>query len=119
MAVRRLVGYDRYRSRAASRVLQRLYRLLRLQLNFFRPVRKLLSKQRLGAKVMKQYDVARTPYERLLAASVLSEAQRQALKQEFLAVNPATLADEISQTLETLWTLREHRDRVKEEGGGR
>ena len=48
LLVRRLVGYDRYSSRAAWAVLQRLYGLLRLQHNFFRPVRKLLSKHRVG-----------------------------------------------------------------------
>ena len=116
VAVRRLVGYDRYRSRAAYLVLQRLYRLLRLQLNFLRPVRKLLSKQRVGATVRKRYDVAQTPYQRLLAAGVLSEAQRQALEREFLALNPATLAPAISQTLDMLWTLRERHDRAKMEG---
>lgn len=116
VAVRRLVGYDRYRSRAAYLVLQRLYRLLRLQLNFLRPVRKLVSKQRVGAKVHKRYDVARTPYQRLLAAGVLSAAQRQALEQEFLALNPATLAPAISQTLEMLWTLRERHARATTAG---
>jgi len=46
LVVRRLIGYDRYSTRAACSVLQRLYGLLRLQLNFFRPVRKLVSKER-------------------------------------------------------------------------
>jgi transposase InsO family protein len=36
LAVRRLIGYDRYNSRPALVTLQRLYDLLRLQLNFFR-----------------------------------------------------------------------------------
>ena len=107
LAVRRLVGYDRYSSRAAYVLLGRLYGLLRLQLNFFRPVRKLVSKRRVGAKVIKRYDAAQTPSQRLLAAGVLSEAQRQALEREFLAINPATLARQIAQTLEALWKLRE------------
>lgn len=105
--VRRLVGYDRYASRAASLTLQRLYALLRLQLNFFRPVRKLLSKQRVGSKVLKRYDAARTPYQRLLASGILSGAQRQALERQFLAINPVALTRQITQTLETLWTLGE------------
>ena len=62
LLVRRLVGYDRYRSRAAWLVRQRLYGRLRLQHNFFRPVRKLQSKQRVGSKVVKRYDAAQTPY---------------------------------------------------------
>ncbi len=41
LGVRRLVGYDRYNSRSAFEALGRLYALVRLQLNFLRPVRKL------------------------------------------------------------------------------
>jgi len=107
VAVRRLVGYDRYSSRAAYLCLQRLYGLLRLQLNFFRPVRKLMSKQRMGAKVIKRYDRAQTPYQRALASGGLPEAQRQALEREFLAINPATLARQIDHTLEALWKLHD------------
>lgn len=105
--VRRVVGYDRYRSRAAYELLQRLYRLLR-QLNFLRPVRKLVSKQRVGAKVLKRYDRPQTPYQRVLAAGVLSAEQRQALEREFLAINPATLLSEIQRTLEALWKFADH-----------
>jgi transposase InsO family protein len=61
LLVRRLVGYDRYSARAAWTVLQRLYGLLRLQHNFFRPVRKLLSKRRVGSTVRKRYDAAHAP----------------------------------------------------------
>ena len=107
LAVRRLVGYDRYSSRAAHAGLQRLYGLLRLQLNFFRPLRKLLTKRRVGSKVHKRYDAAQTPYQRLLGAGVLSAPERQALDRAFLAINPVTLAHQIQQTLDTLWSLRE------------
>lgn len=105
LAVRRLVGRDRYASRAALACLQHLYRLLRLQLNFLRPFRKLLSGRRVGSQRRKRYDVARTPYQRLLAAGVLSEPQRRALDAQFLAVNPATLARDIGDTLTHLWQL--------------
>jgi len=105
--VRRLVGYDRYASRAAYLTLQRLYALLRLQLNFFRPVRKLVSKQRIGSKVIKRYDAPQTPSQRLLASGMLTVAQRQALEQQFLAINPVALAQHIARTLATLWTLSE------------
>ena len=79
LLVRRLVGYDRYSSRAAWAVLQRLYGLLRLQHNFFRPVRKLLSKHRVGSKIRKRYDQPQTPAQRVLAAGVLTPEQHHAL----------------------------------------
>jgi len=105
LVVRRLVGYDRYSSRAAYALLERLYGLLRLQLNFFRPVRKLLSKQRHGAKVLKRYDAAQTPYQRVVAMGELTDVQRQTLEHQFLAIDPAALARQIDQTLEALWKL--------------
>jgi hypothetical protein len=105
LAVRRLVGYDRYSSRAAFAVLQRLYALLRLQLNFFRPVRKLLSKRRVGSKVVKRYDAPQTPYQRALAAGVLTPRQREALAAQLEPLDPITLARQIQQTLDVLWKL--------------
>jgi transposase InsO family protein len=109
LLVRRLVGYDRYRSRAAWAVLQRLYGPLRLQHNFFRPVRKLLSKRRVGSKVLKRYDAAQTPYQRVLAAGGLTAEQRQALAAEFAALDPIALARSIQQTLDVLWKLADTR----------
>jgi transposase InsO family protein len=109
LLVRRLVGYDRYSSRAAWAVLQRLYALLRLQHNFFRPVRKLLRKRRVGSKVLKRYDTALTPYQRVLAAGGLTAEQRQTLAAQFHALDPIALARDIQRTLDVLWTLADTR----------
>ncbi len=57
--VRRLVGYDRYNSRAALEALNRIYALTRLYVTFFQEVMELMSKTRQGAKVHKVYDRAR------------------------------------------------------------
>ena len=51
--VRRLIGYDRYNSRAALEALNHVYDLVRLYVNFFQPVMKLVDKTRHGAKVHK------------------------------------------------------------------
>jgi hypothetical protein len=118
LLVRRLVGYDRYSSRAAWAVLQRLDGLLRLQHNFFRPVRKLLSKRRVGSKVVKRYDAARTPYQRVLAAGMLAPAQRQALAQQVHALDPIALARDIQHTLDVLWKLADTRRAAQEAARG-
>jgi hypothetical protein len=86
--VRRLVGYDRYNSRAALEVLNRVYELLRLHVNFFQPVMKLVAKSRQGAKVHKIYDTARTPYQRLIEAGVLTEAKRAELAAIYHGLKP-------------------------------
>ena len=105
--VRRLVGYDRYSSKAAYQVLEKLYRSLRLYANFFQPIRKLTSKERVGAKVKKHYDMARTPYQRLIEAGVLGEEKRAELEELYASLNPAKLKREIDEALELLWKLAE------------
>ena len=114
LLVRRLVGYDRYSSRAAYAVLQRLYGLVRVQHNVFRPVRKLVSKQRVGARVLKRYDRAQTPYQRLLALGVLSAEQQAALARQLAALDPIALARDIQHTLSVLWKLADTRRRLPE-----
>lgn len=109
--VRRIVGYDRYSSHAALGLLNELYGHLRLYVNFFQPVLKLVSKERKGAKVRKTYDVARTPYERLCAAKVLDPSSEAALEKLYQSLNPAKLRRDIDQTLEKLWTLAERERR--------
>ena len=105
--VRRLIGYDRYNSRAALEALNRVYDLLRLYVNFFQPVMKLVSKTRHGAKVHKVYDTARTPYQRLLEAGVLTEAKQQELAAIYYGLNPGLLLKQINENLEHLWNLAE------------
>jgi len=105
--VRRLVGYDRYSSRAALEALNRVYDLLRLYVNFFQPVMKLAAKTRHGAKVHKVYDRARTPYQRLLETGVLTEAKQQQLAAMYHGLNPVALLRQINDNLERLWTLAE------------
>jgi hypothetical protein len=103
--VRRLVGYDRYTSKAAYQCLERVYDGVRLYLNFFQPTMKLVSKTRHGAKVHKVYDTARTPYQRLLGAGVLTEAKRQELAATYNGLNPVQLLKQINANLEQLWQL--------------
>ena len=105
--VRRLVGYDRYSSRAALEALNQVYDLLRLYANFFQPVMKLMAKTRHGAKVHKVYDRARTPYQRLLEAGVLTEAKQQQLAAMYHGLNPVSLLKQINENLERLWALAE------------
>lgn len=74
--LRRYIGYDRYGTRAAFAALTAVHELLGPYVNFFQPVRKLLSKERHGARVLKRYDGAQTPYRRLLASGILPPERR-------------------------------------------
>jgi hypothetical protein len=105
--VRRLVGYDRYTSKAAYECLDRLYHLVRLYLNFFQPTMKLVNKTRHGAKVHKVYEAAQTPYQRLLNTGLLAEAKKTGLAATYSGLNPVTLLKQINSNLEQLWRMAE------------
>ena len=69
---------------------------------------KLVAKMRHGAKVHKVYDTARTPYQRLLASGVLTEAKQQELAAIYHPLNPVLLLKQINESLEHLWNLAEY-----------
>lgn len=106
--IRRIIGYDRFSTRAAFQALGDVYTLLRLYINFFQPVLKLVRKIRQGAKVYKVYDTALTPYRRLLVSGILSEAKQKELAVIYNSLNPVTLHKQIFQTVEKLWRLADH-----------
>ncbi|MFW6126323.1 MAG: hypothetical protein ACOC58_04380 [Chloroflexota bacterium] len=106
--VRRLVGYDRYSSRAALEQLNHLYSLVRLYVNFFQPTMKLKHKSRQGAKVRKVYDEAMTPYHRLLQSGMLTPEVSNSLQRLYPSLNPVRLRANINRELETLWAMADH-----------
>jgi len=101
--VRRLVGYDRYQSPQALDQLQALYPVLRLYLNFFQPMLKLIGKERLGSQVRKRYDEARTPYQRILETQEVPQAIKDELRTIYLTLNPVRLRRQIESILHRLW----------------
>ncbi len=109
-SVRRLIGYGRYTSKLAYGLLLKLYPLLDLQLNFFRPLRKLGSKERQGARVTKRYDEPRTPYQRLVASGLLSPEEQARIDKRLEALNPAELQRRIEKLLRDLWRLTDQQE---------
>jgi hypothetical protein len=79
-------------------------------MNFFRPLRKLVAKQRQGARLSKRYDEPRTPYQRLVASGALSAADQARIDRQLKALNPAELQREIDRLLHKLWQLPDHKE---------
>lgn len=100
--VRRAVGYLRYDTDAELAVLQELYGHLRLWVNFFCPQMKLKEKTRQGARVTKRYDVARTPYQRVLASPKVSAKAKATLTRQYQTLNPAQLKRDIGRCQDQL-----------------
>jgi hypothetical protein len=103
--VRRWVGHDRYTSKAAYAALRVVYRLLRLHVNFFQPVQKLVQRVRVGSRVRRVYDRAATPYQRLCATGVLKPEAYEALDRLYRSLNPLQLRRQLDAALERLWAL--------------
>jgi hypothetical protein len=104
-AVRQWIGYDRYESPEALALLEAIYVDLRLFINFFQPTMKLVEKTRVGSKVRKKYDTARTPYRRVLASPDIDASAKDRLREPYLSLNPLALQRRIEANLKKLWAL--------------
>jgi len=103
--VRQVVGYDRYESQEALAMMRGVYDDLRLFVNFFQPVMKLVSKTRIGSKVRKKYDKAQTPYQRIMASQHIDQVVKEQLTELYLSLNPVELKRRIEKNLAQLWRL--------------
>ena len=101
--IRRLIGYDRYEGLSAYNALSKLYGVLRLYVNFFQPSLKLISKTRQGAKESKKYDKAKTPYQRLVSSSNITQEIKLALKKQYEELDPVKLLKDLEELQESFW----------------
>ena len=93
--VRRAVGYARYEGERELELVNELYDRLRLQINFFKPVMKMVAKQRRGSRIWKKYDVPKTPYRRICESPEVAGKIKRHLAREYEKLNPAQLARQI------------------------
>lgn len=103
--VRRLVGYGRLSGLSETKALARLYDVSRLYVNFFQPSFKLKSKTRDGARVHKKYHAPLTPCDRLLASEAIGEDVKNLLREQFSALDPVRLLQEIRTAQQTIADL--------------
>lgn len=104
-AIRQLVGYSRLDKPEQLEILNDLYaNEWRLYLNFFQPVMKIVGKvkdQKTG-KSRKQYDQAKTPYQRVLDHPKISQEIKDVLKQTYKDLNPVKLRHQIKVKINRL-----------------
>ena len=102
--IRRWLGYGRYDTQQQLDAMNNLYRNeLRLFNNFFRPVMKIISKEKINNSVcQKKYDLAKTPYQRLLESKQVSREQKYKLTEVYLSLNPVKLKYIIDQKIKKI-----------------
>lgn len=89
--VRAYVGYDRLDTVAQRDALNLLYEHLWLYYNLFQPVLHLVAKERQTDRVIRKWDDARTPYQRLVATGAIDTATRARLDVRYATTNPRQL----------------------------
>lgn len=110
-AVRTYCGYYRYDTKDQLDILNDLYSHIRLYLNYFHPLMKLLTKTRSGSKIIKKYDTPKTPYKRILQCNCIDDEQKQKLIFIYKDLNPFQLKRKIDKLQDKLFRmayLRKH-----------
>jgi hypothetical protein len=103
--VRHTIGYDHLETEDEFLLLQSIYTDLRIYINFFQPVLKLMAKERIGNKVLRRYDKARTPYQRILERKEVALEVKARLTHLYVQLNPVTLRTSIDQKVARLWKI--------------
>jgi len=106
--VRRFLGYIRRETTAELIVIQEMLKLIEDYVNFFQPSLKLKSKTRIDNKTKKIYDVAKTPFQRLLDSSILRPDIKQKLLDYYHSLNPMELRRKISKLNQKLDQLHRY-----------
>mgnify|MGYP001610199198 FL=1 len=106
--VRVYVGYARLDTRETVAALNALYDVLTPYLNHFIASRRIVSKERIGArwKVTRE-KVARTPYQRVLARDDVTEEVKIRLRIEHAALNPKTMRADIDRLANRVHALQQ------------
>lgn len=86
-SVRQIFGYDRLDHKEMVPMMNEIYRIQNLISNYFVPQFKLKSKVRVEARIKKQYDELKTPYERLLNEQSVSDENKRRLRETYAKLN--------------------------------
>ncbi len=102
--VRKYLGYLRIDCPDCVPIMNELYGVLGLYLNHFKPVRRQISKERVGAKYIRTFEkVALTPYQRMLERNDVSDDIKKKLREEHERLNPLLLKKKIDTLIHAVY----------------
>jgi len=107
--VRKVLGYVRYDSEPALAAINAMYADLRVLQNLFLPTVKLVTKERVGARVRRRYDQPQTPLERVQQSASIDAARVAALVALQQRTDPFALAQRIDHALAAIYRVATHR----------
>lgn len=96
--VRKHLGYARIDDPLLVPICSQIMEKVCTQNNHFKPVRRMVSKLRIGAKWKRVFEkVAKTPFERIMSRSDVAQPLKDALLTEHNSLNPLKLKQEIDK----------------------
>lgn len=95
--IRDFIGYERMGHRELAGLLDELLQKWSLWSNLFVATGKLMSKKRMGSRVIKKHEKPQTPCKRLLASPAVSEAAKTQLRALLAQTDPIVMRREINQ----------------------
>lgn len=104
--VRQWLGYHRLDNPKVVALMNDLYTTeWRLYHNFFLPSVKLIEKKRIASQIVKKHDTPKTPYQRVLEHTMISQETKDALKEQFALLNPFDLKRKMEAKLAKIFNL--------------
>jgi hypothetical protein len=78
------------------------------------PQMKLISKDRVGAKVKKKYDKPKTPYQRIIECPTVPDDVKENLRKTKASLNPFTLQAQLQEKLALFHKLNDaYNEKIK------
>ena len=104
--IRQYLGYQRFENPRIVDMLNDIYKnYWSLFFNFFIPSTKIISKQRIGSKIIKKYDEPKTPVQRLLKSHAISVRTMKKLIAISRTLNPFELQSVIQNKIKDILNL--------------
>ena len=109
--VREIFGYERIEQSDLVPLMNEIYAHYWCPLqNFFIPSMKILRKTRIGAKIKKEYDQPRTPYQRLMECPEITEEKKEEFRKLRASLNPFKLQEGLDHKLRAFQELLRQRN---------
>ncbi|MBI5449332.1 hypothetical protein HY948_03380 [Candidatus Gottesmanbacteria bacterium] len=104
--IRRYLGWERLDALETLPFVSELCDTVTLYVNHWKAVRRMTSKERIGAKYKRVYEKrATTPYERVLAREDISEDAKEKLREKHGILNPLSLLKKIAKFKKKIYEL--------------
>lgn len=105
--VRNFLGHGRIDTPKQVSLMNQLYEgPLYYYVNFFQPSQKCMRKEKVGSRYVRKFDVAQTPYQRVLADERITQSVKDELTQLYETLNPLKLKQEVDTLIKKIWNTK-------------